>query len=122
MATEYFVTSHDAGKTVYLRFMRATDSYIFDQADDTWKVNLAACTTPKLACTENTDMGDAATSQYTVSQDLALLYNGATPLAIIVQGMDDLAADLIIFTDEIVLKRGVRIDVNAIRGIENYAA
>ena len=118
MATERFSVDHTAGKTVYFRFMDASDK-IFDFFDDTWKANLAACTDPKLAATEKTDFGDADESTYVASLDLARLYNTATAKMFHVQAMDDLATDEIITTDEIWIYSGARVAIESLSETES---
>ena len=91
------LTLHEApGKTVYFRLFRPVDDKVFDFDDDTWEVDLAACTDPKLAAAENTDVGDATRSLYTASLDLATVNDTDTPMQVVVQAMDDLGADVIL--------------------------
>lgn len=96
MATEPLTLHELAGKTVYYRLFRPADDKVFDFDDDTWEVNLAACTDPKLAATEKTDVGDATYSLYTASLDLAAVNNTDTPMQVVVQAVEDLATDVIV--------------------------
>ena len=109
MAIEYFSVVHTAGKTVYFRFMDPSDGTVFDFDDDTWEANLAACTTPKLAATERTDLGDADESTYVAGTDLADMYNTAAAKQFVVQAVDDLATDEVIATAGFNISSGVRI-------------
>jgi len=110
MATEYFMVKHLAGLTVYFRLFDPSNSKVYDFDDDSWEANLAACTDPKLAATEKTDMGDADESLYVASYNLATIYNSATAKSIIVQAVDDLATDEAIAESEIVVASGVRVN------------
>jgi len=109
MATEYFSVVHTAGKTVYFRFMDPSDGTVFDFDDDAWEVNLAACTTPKLAATERTDLGDADESTYVAGTDLTDMYNTAAAKQFVVQAVDDLATDEVIATAGFLVSSGTRV-------------
>lgn len=109
MTIEYFSVKHTAGKTVYFRLFDPSNSKVYDFDDDAWEANLAACTDPKLAATEKTDMGDADESLYVASYDLATIYNTAAAKMFVVQAVDDLATDEVITEDEIWIWSGERI-------------
>ena len=109
MAVEYFTVEHTNAVTVYFRFLDPSDLSVYDFDDDTWKVNLAACTDPKLAAVENTDMGDANESLYVASYDLATIYNAAPVKSFVVQAVDDLATDEVISQTELTISSGVRV-------------
>lgn len=99
--TEFFEAKHTSGKTVYFRFFdpaqgAGANTFTFDFDDDTWEATLAACADPKLAATEKTDMGDGDESIYVASANLVNFNNTATPLAVVVQAVDDLATDEVI--------------------------
>jgi hypothetical protein len=82
---------------VYYRLSR-DDGYVFDFDDDTWEVNLAACTTPKLSATERSYLGDADYSRYDASVDLSLLNNSDASRVITAEALNDLATDELIGT------------------------
>ncbi len=109
MATEYLTQKHVAGKTVYYRFLNPANNEVFDFDDNAWEANLAACTTPKLAASENTDFGDTSNSLYIAALDMALLNSTGTPMTVIIQSVDDLATDVIIAEQEIVIASGARV-------------
>ena len=106
MATEYFSVVATAGRTVYFRFFDPSDSTVFDFDDNVWEVNLAACTTPKLAAVEKTDLGDADESLYVASSNLTNMYNTATAKEFVVQAVDDLATDEVIATESFQILSG----------------
>lgn len=93
--SEVFSTTHTAGKTVYARFCRMADRYIFDQDDTSWKAKTGFCTTPLHLATEVTDMGDATNSQYFLAVDLAAFMdtagNSLQPQQFMVQFIEDSA-------------------------------
>lgn len=108
MATEPFSALATAGRTVYFRFMDLANFKVFDFDDDAWEVNLAACTDPKLAATEKTDLGDADESLYVASTDLSAMNSTTTPMTIAVQAVDDLATDEIMGTEEMTVVSGTK--------------
>ena len=110
MATEPLSIVHTASKTVFFYFLNALTDEVFDFNDNSWKANLGACTTPKLAATEKTDFGDSDESLYIASTDVANMNATSTAMFIAVQGWDDLATDAIIGTEEMVVANGLRMD------------
>ncbi|HUU99257.1 MAG TPA: hypothetical protein VM487_26285 [Phycisphaerae bacterium] len=109
MATEYFSVVHTASKSVYFRFMDPADGTVFDFDDNAWEANLAACTTPKLAATERTDLGDADESTYIAGTNLTNMYNTAAAKQFLVQAVDDLATDEVIATAGFSISSGYRV-------------
>lgn len=106
MATEAFSVMHAVSKTVYFRFMDLANNKIFDFDDDVWEANLAAATTPKLAATENSDLGDATNAVYRATANAANFNASSTPMRILIQAVDDLATDIIIQTTEVLIVNG----------------
>jgi len=110
MAVEFFTVGFTASRTVYFRFFDPSNDKVFDFDDDTWEVNLVACTDPKLTTVENTDMGDADESLYIGSFELATFYNLAPAKSIVCQAVDDLGTDEVISEIELVIASGLRIN------------
>lgn len=107
MASKVFTVRHTAGKTVYFRVLRLSDRKVFDFDDNTWETNLAACTNPKAAATENTDFGDATDSLYWASINLTNLNNETdVPYDMIVQAVDDDTDDTVIAESHISVTNG----------------
>lgn len=93
MAVEYLRTTQEAGITVYFRLVRSSDDYVFDFDDDTWKADVASCTDPKLAASENTDVGDADESEYKATLDLSAVNASPDSLSVLIQVVKDAATD-----------------------------
>lgn len=116
MATEVFTATHDAGLTVYFRFVRPVDGEAFDFDTNEWVASVAAAVNQKLSATESTDFGDDNLSVYKASLNLALLNPAATSMGIIVQTCDDA-------TDEVLGEKDFWIVAGAdIRGIPDILA
>ena len=99
MADHAFTTMHDSSKTVYARFMRVADGFIFDKSGKTWKVNAAACTQPNWPATERTDYSDADESLYAIALDPQDI-NSQNPIReYLIQWVDDLGTDEVIDTE-----------------------
>ncbi len=105
MATEHMSVVHTNGKTVFFQFYDQSADKRFDFDDDTWQ---ASPTTPKLAATEQPEMGDADESLYTAGTDLSDMNSTSVGLTIVVQAVDDLATDEVIATDAMIVADGVR--------------
>ena len=79
---------HNASTTVTVRLFRPSDQKVFDFDDDTWETNVAACTTPLLTLTENTDVGSTSKSIYRNTIDLDDVNSSATPMYVEFQFLD----------------------------------
>ena len=111
MATEIFSTSHVAGKTVYFRIFDPSQGagvnlYTWDFDDDQWETTLAGAADPKLEATEKTDAGGADRSVYMASYDVSNINSTTTPKKVLIQAVDDLAADKLIGETEVTIVSG----------------
>jgi hypothetical protein len=105
---EVFTTETDAGATVTVRFMRLEDRYIYDQNDEEWKENAAACTTPDHSASEIKDMSDTVTAEYSATVNMANFNNGRQPKQFMAQFRSD---GTILATDEFWVTSARRSDV-----------
>src|SRR3990167_11500261 len=76
MSSRSFSFSYDSTSDLYIRLFRTVDGYVFDFADNTWKVNLAACTTPDKAFdSEFTKFDGTGQSVYGWTLNLTNIHN-----------------------------------------------
>lgn len=97
---------HLIGKSIYFRFVNPLTGEVFDFDSNSWAANLGAAVQPKLAATENTDVGDADESLYVASVELDDLNSGNTPMKVLVQAVEDLATDELLVEAEITITAG----------------
>ena len=106
MATEYPSCRFTKSKAVLVSLHRKSDGYVFDADDSTWKVNLAACTTPKVAATADVSMTGDVDAVYVATIDMTLDGDTTTPLDILVVFWEDLTTDEIIAVGEATIVSG----------------
>lgn len=89
MAVESLTLYELSGKDIHFRLTRPADERVFDFHDNTWKVDLAACTEPRLpAVGAATLNNDATTNDYTASFDVSNANDADAPIQIVVQAIE----------------------------------
>ena len=88
----------DPGLTVAFRFGRPDTGQAFDWDDNLWKASIAACTTPNLSATENTDFGDSTRHRYDASVNLGALNDTQDPIPVFVEAIE--VADPVVSINE----------------------
>lgn len=85
MASKRLRIDAAASLNVYFVVWRASDNYVFDFNDNSFKSTVGGATTPYLAATENTATGGTGRSHYVADLNLALIAAGLKAVDVIIQ-------------------------------------